>query len=158
MTTIALRPVGTVRQDGADSRVVLEPGRGAALDGLDGFSHAVVLWWADRADEPGLRTPSTVDSPYTGGPDTLGVFATRSPARPNPVCLSVARVLSADPRSGELELDWLDAEDGTPVLDVKPYSPSADRPARPTVPGWAAAWPRTIEESAAFDWDAVFGG
>lgn len=154
MPAYIAHPIGHVQHRPDGPVVLVTPEYAAALHGLAGFSHAIVLWWADQVDDPELRTRTELDGPYAGGPDTLGVFATRSPVRPNPIGLSVARILGVE--EGLLRMDWLDAEDGTPVLDIKPYSPSADRPAHPAVPDWAADWPATIEESADFDWSRVF--
>ena len=53
-------------------------------------------------------------------------------------------------------LAYIDAENGTPVLDVKPYTPSLDRVERPDVPGWCAHWPKSAEASGDFDWEKVF--
>ena len=57
----------------------------------------------------------------------MGIFATRAPLRPNPIALSTAEVLDIDQANGILRLAYIDALDGTPVLDIKPYTPSLDR-------------------------------
>lgn len=124
-----------------------------ALAGLEGFGHVQVLWWAHEVD--GDRWEPTVRNPYRGGPATVGVLATRAPGRPNPICLSVAGVLAVDPREGVLHLAHLDARPGSPVLDIKPYTPSLDRVARTSVPAWCAGWPDDLESSGAFDWSTV---
>lgn len=54
------------------------------------------------------------------------------------------------------ELAHIDAEAGTPVLDIKPYTPSLGRVEKPSVPSWCADWPASVEESGRFDWSSVF--
>ncbi len=135
--------------------VRLAPEYAAGIGGLEGFGHVVIVWYAHMApawDRSFLRVPK----PYRLAPETLGIFATRSPYRPNGVCVSVAAVKAVDPERGVVSLWWMDAEDGTPVIDVKPYHPSADRIREPAVPGWCARWPSSLEESGGFDWSGEF--
>jgi tRNA (adenine37-N6)-methyltransferase len=110
----------------AASLVVAEPYR-AGLDGLERASHVVILTWLDRA----ARNLIVQKPRHAGSPS--GVFALRSPARPNPIGLHVARLVSIDARSGVLDLEAIDALDGTPVIDVKPYFASVDSIADATV-------------------------
>lgn len=151
---IALRSIGTVKAGGSFA-VKLDPEYAAGLTGFEGFSYAVVLWYADKSpawDGTWLR----VDKPYRSMTGTLGIFATRSPIRPNPICMSVAPVASVDPETGTLGLYYIDAQDGTPVLDVKPYHPSSDRLRDVSVPQWCAHWPKYFEDSGEFAWDEEF--
>jgi tRNA (adenine37-N6)-methyltransferase len=96
---------------------------------VEGFSHLFVIWVFDRAEGFALTgTPPTDDRPH-------GVFATRSPRRPNPLGLTVVRLLGRDgPR---LRVAGLDMLDGTPVLDLKPYLTSV--PESELRRGWLAA-------------------
>jgi tRNA (adenine37-N6)-methyltransferase len=98
---------------------VAEPYR-AGLEGLERASHVVVLSWFDRAPR-NLAVQKPRHSPRSSG-----TFALRSPARPNPIGLHVAKLISLDRRSGLIGLDAIDALDGTPVIDVKPYFASVD--------------------------------
>ena len=98
----------------------------------------------------------THHKPYVNGPDEMGVFATRSPERPNPIALSCAYVTYINEQAGEIGLAYIDANDGSPVLDVKPYTPSLDRVEAPTVPQWCAHWPDNVETSGDFDWEDEF--
>lgn len=93
-----------------------------AVRGLDGFSHLWLLWVFSQS--PGRWSP-TVRPPRLGGNERMGVFATRSPVRPNPIGLSCVRLIRIDdgPR---LVVAGADLVDGTPIIDVKPYVP-ADR-------------------------------
>lgn len=152
-----LRPIGRVAaapHGGALLRLSSAPG---ALAGLEGFGYVQVLWWAHEVPEA-ERSVATQRSPYRGGPAELGVLATRAPARPNPIGLSVACLLEVDHRRSELHLAYLDAHPGTPVLDVKPYTPSLDRVARAALPGWCAGWPGDVESAGSFDWSTVLVG
>ncbi len=124
------------------------------LAGLQGFGHVIVLWQAHQASPQDALV--TLARPYVGGPDEVGVFASRTPARPNGICLSVAALVGVDLESSTLHLAWIDSEDGSPVIDIKPYHPSADRVDRPRTPAWCASWPKSLEESAHFDWSRVF--
>lgn len=158
MNTPRLHPIGQVRERDGLTTVVLDPAVRQGLDGLQGFSHVVVVWWADEVDTSTDRGQVTVDSPYPGGPDQIGVFATRSPARPNPIGLSVAQVVAVDVAGGTVTFGYLDAHPGTAVLDLKPYTPSMDRVEAPSVPDWCGSWPRSLEESATFDWAGIVPG
>jgi tRNA-Thr(GGU) m(6)t(6)A37 methyltransferase TsaA len=127
-----------------------------ALTGLDGFSHLHVLWWADQVDSPENREITVVDKPYKQGPDKLGIYATRSPLRPNPIADTVIYVTRIDHEKGVVYTPYIDAEPGTPVLDIKIYLPSCDIVKDFSVPEWAERFPASLEESAEFDWGSVF--
>jgi tRNA-Thr(GGU) m(6)t(6)A37 methyltransferase TsaA len=132
---LSLRPIGLLRtpfrtlaecpRNGRQPRppppceARLFPEFGPGLASLEGFSHLIVLYWLDRVAEPTLvLTPPFDPAPH-------GVFATRSPRRPNPIGLSVAAFDGfADPLT--LRLRYLDCLDGTKLLDIKPYLPSTD--------------------------------
>lgn len=137
---------GVPRQSGLaealEALVVFEPEYRdpAALRGLEGFSHVWLIWVFDRAAREGWSP--TVRPPRLGGNARLGVFATRSPFRPNPIALS-AVALAGIEKTREfgtvLRVRGADLMDGTPILDVKPYLPYAD--CRPEALGGFAAVP-----------------
>lgn len=124
----AMRPIGFVRcayHDAAeiprgfgarhDAEGVLEIAEDLApgLTDIEGFSHLFVVWVFDRSQSVELLgTPPTDDRPH-------GVFATRSPYRPNPIGLTVVELLRRD--GNRLLVRGIDMLDGTPILDVKPY-------------------------------------
>lgn len=108
------------------SRIVMEPEyrHSEAFRGLDGFSHIWLLWTFDVQGK-GL----TVRPPLLGGNKRMGVFATRSPFRPNNIGLSSVRLDRIDrenPDGPVLYVDGADLMDGTPILDIKPYLPFTD--------------------------------
>lgn len=156
MEMYQVKKIGQVRADGAGFRLELEAEYIPALAGLEGFSHINVLWWFSRFDADWARGTLTSEAPYRAGPDVMGTFATRGPLRPNPIALSTARVTHIDGEKGVVGLGYIDAEDGSPLLDVKPYTPSLDRARDPGVPDWCAHWPGSIEEAVHFDWAAEF--
>ena len=119
--------------DALEATVVFEPEyRNAdALRGLEGFSHLWLVWVFDQAVRTGgQRTWSpTVRPPRLGGNARLGVFATRSPFRPNPIALSAVALAGIEQTADlgpVLRIRGADLMDGTPVLDIKPYIPYAD--------------------------------
>jgi tRNA-Thr(GGU) m(6)t(6)A37 methyltransferase TsaA len=156
MEKLILEPIGkiAVRDDG--TTIELELRYAPALAGLEGFGYVQVLWWFSGCDNATARATLTEESPYKKGPAVLGTFATRSPQRPNPLALSCARVTSVDRANGVIGLAYIDAQDDSPVLDIKPYTPSLDRVEEPEVPDWCAHWPQSTEASGAFDWEAEF--
>lgn len=151
-----LHAIGRVTSDAGTTRLAIDEPYREALAGLDGFSHVHVLCWFHLFDEPEYRAITTSERPYRDAPDRLGIFATRSPIRPNPLALSVVPVLAIDAAGGLLEVPYIDAEPGTPILDIKPYHPAVDRVRDATVPEWCAGWPQWYEDSMTFDWSSVF--
>lgn len=103
----------------------------AGLAGIEGFSHLILLYWLDQPAKP-------VELVFTPPFDTRprGVFATRSPSRPNPIGLSVVAFEGID-AEGRLAVRYLDCIDGTPLLDIKPYLPTSDAEPAATR-GWLA--------------------
>jgi tRNA-Thr(GGU) m(6)t(6)A37 methyltransferase TsaA len=105
-----------------------EPYR-AGLQGLDRASHIIILSWLHHAPRTLI-----VQKPRHAA-DAKGVFGLRSPARPNPVGLHVARLVGLDVGTGRIYIDAIDVLDGTPVIDIKPYFASTDAIAEATVEG-----------------------
>lgn len=95
-----------------------------AVRGLEDFSHIWLIWYFDKADKKEY-TP-TVRPPKLGGNKRVGVFATRSPYRPNPIGLSLVKLIGIEKSSEKLTLkvEGGDLVDGTPILDIKPYLPA----------------------------------
>lgn len=113
-----------------------EPRYVEGLKDLDGFSHLILLYHFDRAGGPVLTVvPFTDDAPR-------GVFSTRHPQRPNPIGLSIVRLVRVE--GVVLHLEDVDVLDGTPLLDIKPYVPRFD-----AVENAAGGWTRTVGEETA---------
>jgi tRNA-Thr(GGU) m(6)t(6)A37 methyltransferase TsaA len=115
------------RESDAVCTIVLDPRWVGGLQGLDSVSHVVVLYWMDRA-----RRDLIVQAPRHYS-EHRGTFALRSPVRPNPIAVSVARLLEI--RDNELSVVGLDCIDGTPLLDLKPYFAATD-----SVPDASVGW------------------
>lgn len=124
---------GVPRQSGlvqeVSSRIVFRPEYRVreALRGLEGFSHLWVIWVFSQAHRQGWSP--TVRPPRLGGNTRIGVFASRSPYRPNPIglsCVRLERILWDDPEGPVLLVAGADLMNGTPILDIKPYLPYAD--------------------------------
>ena len=115
--------------DALESTIVFEPEfRNAdALRGLEGFSHLWLVWVFDQAIRDSWSP--TVRPPRLGGNQRMGVFATRSPFRPNPIALSSVKLAGIEQTAEYgtvLKIRGADLMDGTPILDIKPYIPYAD--------------------------------
>jgi tRNA (adenine37-N6)-methyltransferase len=127
-TETAAIPKGLGAQHDAEGTIELRPELEPGLADIDGFSHLYVIWVFDRADGMDLTAHPPCDD------RSHGVFATRSPRRPNPIGLTVVRLVRRDgPR---LIVRGVDMLDGTPVLDIKPYLSSV--PEADLRRGWLA--------------------
>ncbi len=144
LAPITLEPIGVVRSpvkhprphgwEDMEARIVLRRGLAPALVGLEGFSHIFVLFFMHQVP-PKMRGVSLQAPPADDGSMPLrGIFATRSQLRPNPLGLTVCLLLRV--RGHVLWVRGLDAIDGTPVLDIKPYLPPYDAVAQATMPPW----------------------
>ncbi|EQF25667.1 hypothetical protein QEW_1782 [Clostridioides difficile CD160] len=156
MKQILVNPIGKIRVQGEEIFIELDKKYIPALKGLDGFAHLNVLWWADGFDNTELRNILETPKPYKNAPDILGIFATRSPIRPNPIALTTVQIISIDHENGIIKIPYIDANDNSPVIDLKPYTPSVDRIENPSVPKWCNHWPKSVEKSGEFDWENEF--
>ena len=116
---------------GLKGRIVFEPEfrNAEALRGLEGFSHIWLLWDFSEAHRDGESWSPTVRPPRLGGNQRMGVWATRSPFRPNNIGLSSVRISKIElhtPEGPVIEVEGADLMDGTPILDIKPYLPFTD--------------------------------
>lgn len=124
---------GIPRQSGlapsVQGRIVFQPEfrDPEAVRGLEGFSHIWLIW--EFSENRGKAWSPTVRPPRLGGNRRMGVFATRSPFRPNPIglsCVALSEVRLDDPEGPVIVVQGPDLLDGTPILDIKPYIPYAD--------------------------------
>jgi len=123
--------IGTPKQpnteDGSVSTIILHPALTPGLKDLDGFSHVVLLYVFDRITQPQLLIKQNMED------EGHGVFATRVPARPNPIGLSVVRLLKIE--GNQITFSGADMLNNTPLLDIKPYAPLFDPQAGERI-GW----------------------
>jgi len=145
-TAFTVRPIGYVRSAYSHLEDVPHPHsawtddvcrirllrrHAGGLGGLEGYSHIIVLFWVHRSH--GWKMPK-----HHHKPPHVKVFATRMPVRPNSIGLSAVELLEFSPDEGELVVRGLDALDGTPVLDIKPYIPNFDSRPDARLPQWVA--------------------
>jgi len=143
MDTVELHPIGFVHspvkepghEDWQDvvSEIAVSPEFEPALEHVEDFSHLIVIYWMHllAPAERGVLRVHPMRSPSL---PFAGVFAARSPARPNPLGLTVVRLLER--RGSVVRVAGLDAVDGTPVLDIKPYLPISDAASDVRVASW----------------------
>jgi tRNA-Thr(GGU) m(6)t(6)A37 methyltransferase TsaA len=114
------RNLAQARERGLTATVELDDVWRPGLKGLQAFSHAILLYWMGEA-----RRDLIVQAP-SHKPEPTGVFALRSPARPNPIALATVRILDIDQSAGRLTIDAIDCLDGTSLLDIKPWIETVD--------------------------------
>ncbi len=128
-----------------------------AVRGLEGFSHVWLVFVFHQAIRTeGKDWKPTVRPPRLGGNERVGVFASRSPFRPNPIGLSCVRLDSIDlnhPDGPVLKLRGVDLVDGTPILDIKPYIPYSD-----SLPGANGGFAQGPPQSLEVNWQDGIGG
>jgi tRNA-Thr(GGU) m(6)t(6)A37 methyltransferase TsaA len=127
-----IRPGEHVIWEEIDSRIVLGEEWADGLEGLEQFSHIVVIFWLDRPSN--TATPLKVHPEGKQEMPLVGLFATRTPLRPNPLAVTSVDLLGVEGHT--LLVRGLDAFDGTPVLDIKPYLIRGDCKPNASVPGW----------------------
>jgi len=134
---------GARESRGVISELVIDSDLAGIADGLEDFSHLLVLYWAHRVDKYGR---SITKAHPMGRKDLplVGIFATCSPARPNPVCAMVVRLLER--KGNVLKVRGLDAIDGSPLIDIKPYNPSYYAAEDVKVADWMAQIYREIAQ------------
>ena len=130
----SIHPVGKVLKTRGKTVLQIFPAFRKGLLGLKGFSHVIVLYWFDRNDSPAKRAILRVHPRGDKRNPLRGVFATRSPVRPNLIGLSVCKIISVEP--GRLIIEFIDAFDQTPIIDLKPYIPGTDYVPAATGPGF----------------------
>jgi tRNA (adenine37-N6)-methyltransferase len=120
-------PIQPGSDQGQRGQVVLDREFVPGLQDLEGFSHLILVYYFHQAKSPQLLVKPFLDDVKHG------LFATRAPSRPNPIGISVVRLLGI--HKNILEIENLDILDGTPLLDIKPYVPDFDRPGEVRI-GW----------------------
>lgn len=122
-------PIQAAAAWGSKGSVEVYPQYSAGLDDLDGFSHIILIYHFHLASSKGLKVKPFLDN------KEHGVFATRGPARPNPIGLSVVRLLKIE--GNILRVQDIDILNNTPLLDIKPYLPEFDSRKADKI-GWLA--------------------
>lgn len=139
------RAVRSIRAQEAVSRIEIAPDLEGILDGIEEFSHLWIIYWAHRSPHP---LPRVKVHPM-GREDwpIVGLFATRSPVRPNNLCMALVQLIER--QGNTLFVRGLDAVDGTPVLDIKPYT-RGDAPSEELrIPPWMHQMYRQFAEITA---------
>ncbi|MHA1345662.1 MAG: tRNA (N6-threonylcarbamoyladenosine(37)-N6)-methyltransferase TrmO [Candidatus Heimdallarchaeaceae archaeon] len=126
MSSFSIYQVGEVKIDQDSCYIKIFEAHMLGLRHIEKFSHILVLWWISMRDTPKDRATLLVTPPRLSKPVETGVFSSRSPSRPNPIGLTKVKLLKVE--NNKLFIDRIDALDGTPVLDLKPYLPSDNLP------------------------------
>ena len=131
---ICLNPVGVVKKQGQSARLEIYPEYAPALLGIQGFSHLWVFYWFHGNDTPTRRRTLQVHPRRDPANPLTGVFACRAPERPNLIGFTACRIIKVE--GNVVEVADLDARDGTPILDLKPYIPGGDAIPEAVTPEW----------------------
>ena len=132
--TITIIPVGVIHSKNNSSSVEIFDEYSDALLGLEGFSHIIILAWFHANDTRQKRAILRVHPWGNRNYPLTGVFATRSPVRPNPVSHFTSRILSV--KDNIVQIESINAFEGSPVIDLKPFIPAEDAPSNIKLPDW----------------------
>ncbi|MFP4460313.1 MAG: tRNA (N6-threonylcarbamoyladenosine(37)-N6)-methyltransferase TrmO [Candidatus Zixiibacteriota bacterium] len=139
--TYQLFTIGTIEKTGKDARLRIHANYRDGLDGLEDFSHIKVFWWFDRNDvqktkdgRP-FRGRLKAHPPMAHGKE-VGIFASRSPHRPNLIGITTCKIENIDIEEGIIDIDFTQAFEKSPIIDIKPYIPKIDKVEDATIPDW----------------------
>jgi tRNA-Thr(GGU) m(6)t(6)A37 methyltransferase TsaA len=140
MKEINLKPIGVAKNSvkqsrfgsfaGVVSEIIVDERFTDALNGIDDYSHVIVVYWMDKVKD------YVITHRPQGNPDVpiVGIFACRCPPRPNPIAVTTVKLIG---RTGNrIKVKGLDILDGTPIIDIKPYWPVYDNVTDGRIPDW----------------------
>lgn len=140
MKNINIKPIGFVKNSEKQahfgrwrnvvSEIAIDKKLAEALDGIEDYSHIIVIYWMDKVKHKVIKhhPQGREDVPL------VGILACRCPGRPNPIGISTVKLLGR--RGNVLKVKGLDVIDGTPIIDIKPFTPQYDVAQNPRVPNW----------------------
>ncbi|MCK4971951.1 MAG: tRNA (N6-threonylcarbamoyladenosine(37)-N6)-methyltransferase TrmO [Candidatus Heimdallarchaeota archaeon] len=126
MSSFDVYQIGEVKIDQDSCYIKIYESHALGLRHIEKFGHIIVLWWISMRDTPKDRATILVTPPRLSEPVETGVFSSRSPSRPNPIGFTKVKLLNVE--NNKLFINRIDALDGTPVLDIKPYLPGDSVP------------------------------
>jgi tRNA-Thr(GGU) m(6)t(6)A37 methyltransferase TsaA len=130
---LSLVPLGVVKRSAGRTFLVFDKKYAPGLVSVGDFSHVMVFYWCDRNDTPDRRASLQGYRQGKANPLT-GVFATRSPVRPNPIAITTCKIIAVT--DNFVEIDRIDAFDDSPIIDLKPYIPRNDCFPNARIPVW----------------------
>jgi excinuclease ABC subunit A len=136
-----IKPVGSIGRREGEFVLKLHDVGAASIQNC---SHIRIFWWFDRFDKHEYRKVTQCNPPYENAPRT-GIFASRSPVRPNPIAVTTARILQANEK--EIRVTGLDCLENTPLIGILPYDSSRDSIDGAVVPPWLEHWPKWVDDS-----------
>ena len=136
-----LSPLGMIRKIENDYYLYINQDANISLEELQGATHLRVFWWFHRFDSMKYRIVQEVNPPYENAPRT-GVFASRSPVRPNPIAMTTVEIQGWDLNNNRIKVSEMDCFDKTPLIDIAAYVPENDRVDNFFVPKWLNHWPK----------------
>jgi len=134
LKSYSINPIGVVRKNDDDVHIVIFDEYTDGLLGLEGFSHILVFYWFDQNDTPAKRKTLQVHPRKDPRNPLTGVFATHSPMRPNLIALTRCKIVAITDHV--IEIEDIDAIDGSPVIDIKCYIPGSPKESEVRVPEW----------------------
>ena len=134
-----ISPIGYIRRENNNVFLDIKDEYIKGLKEIENFSHIQVFWWFSKFDSEHYRNTLLCNPPYDA-PET-GVFACRSPIRPNPIALTTVKILEIDQENGLIFINNIDAFSDSPIIDIKGYFPVCDRVKDYIGPKWASDWP-----------------
>jgi tRNA-Thr(GGU) m(6)t(6)A37 methyltransferase TsaA len=140
-----VKSIGTIQRTSQDIVLNIDETYRPALLTLEHYSHVIVVWWGDQLDSDEYRQTLKTHPPYAEEHLT-GIFATRSPIRPNPILMTTCKIIDMDQEAGLIKIENIDAFDGTPILDLKAYYPVCERVREAHIPDWLVDWPEWMPE------------
>ena len=129
-----INPIGVVRKSDDAVRIEIFNEFADGLLGLEGFSHIFVFYWFDQNDTPAKRKTLQVHPRKDPRNPLTGVFATHSPLRPNLIAITLCRIIAI--KENLIEIEQIDAIDGSPVIDIKCYIPASVEDKDVRLPDW----------------------
>lgn len=130
-----------------EGRIFIDFSDGKIPDSIKNVDYMKVLWWFHRFDDKKYRRIVECQPPYENAPRT-GVFASRSPVRPNPIALTTVKIACIDYEQCRIYIEQMDCYDNTYCMGIYPYLPARDRVDEFRVPKWLEHWPEWLEEPA----------
>ncbi|HIK03064.1 TPA: tRNA (N6-threonylcarbamoyladenosine(37)-N6)-methyltransferase TrmO [archaeon] len=140
MNEIKFTPIGYVKNNVRElrfgdfakevSEIVVDEKYTEALDGIEDYSHIIIVYWMDKVKEHVIKHQPQ------GNPEVpiVGIFACRCPARPNPIAITTVKLLER--KGNRIKVEGLDVLNGTPVIDIKPHWPQYDKVENAKIPDW----------------------